>query len=1846
MPSLRHSFSLAASLCAALRSATLLCATLLHASASTADIQIIHSDAQGLRLLVEVDPGVHTGSGPIAAAGLPRGAGPGGVDLPFVAELIATPPGVRLSLIVSSESDTTFSDINLPPADSLSTILPEDGLRRLADAQLLGILRGIPGHALHIYPWQFDPTTRSLRVHTRLLVDVRFDGASSARPHSTTDVAGQALRSAFLNPPSHGGWRAPLPARRAAATRSYDPSRPWVKVSVSEDGVYRITPQWLVSVGVDVEEIDPNSLAMTHVDEPIHITVTGAEDGLFDGADELLFHGRYRRATAPDGDQRDHESEHGPTDTYWLTWGAEPGLRFVAQDVAPVQSFSTRDWYLHTAHFEIDRTFDQLGLAPDSLADRWFWQQERPLEAPYPDRFASQSGFNGDITGFWDDEDYDARVTVALQGITGEGFGEHHTLVKLNGETLEESYWAGQISHVIDTVVPSSVLRPDRNRVLLQGKADRIRVDLIWFNWFRLEFRRRFHAAPGFLDAAVPPAPEGHRITVEGFADEDILLFDVDRGLQLTGGVVDSFSESLFDITFEDAPESAARYVAVDRLSLLTPTGVIDSPSDWRSGAHGFDYVILSHPDLLDAAEKLAKHRRADGLSVAVVSSQDVYDEFSYGRFARDAIAAFADHIYHDWQPRPAYLLILGDETWDYRGIYTGRRHQTLVPTLYYLARRRGYSPSDFHLSLVDGDDLLPDLSIGRLAVDSPAEALTTVDKIIRYDTALPSGPWRSRAIYAANWHAIDEFSGPLDLAAARFTEPLGLQSLRHYAPDESPLPNAIGKGFLDDFNEGALIANFSGHGAAGTMQYLFSTQFSEWDYLSQIQNGGRLPLMLALSCLNGMFVDPRTESLSEHFTELPDGGAIAYISTTAISFTSQNNLLQEGLYTQLFVDGQTRFGPALDVAKIRLLAAHPGWVDDPQGMQLMGDPAQHLALSPGPDYAAVSLETDGTPVVGRTTRVTAVVRNNTRLGPDGPVVTLVGRSQDGVVDTLLRQLRPPFAGTDTVLINWPVTARGEYDLSLVLDADDDIAESDESNNRVDATLSIVEAPVAAPLMPEQGADVTAVRLTALMPVYVDDQDHGERAQFALSTHAAFADSLTRHSPLVAGMAGLAAHSFDQLPVGAGAGDPLFWRVRVTVDGVTSPWSAPRSLRLSATADSLQSWRQQAGALLLGQSESLRLHGDALVVDHEPPAFRPAEPTRDDGFTVLDLPGAGVLATDGRYLYAKRWFNDASKLYGGTDYFARIGTGFGGTFRGRYYGVLADSTTPGISATFHDGYLYSDSGHLFELERIDPETGHLDTVAIADGLLDWTTGQVVSDRERRFGQILHAMITSDGEQIYNVSMSSALGTRVGWGVRVFDVDADGWHLDREFIVPPTETGFTYQWTDGIFADGERLYLIEFAGQRRIRAVSAMDGSFVDEWTSDQDITRVIGGQYDPTNDRVWLGDLEGSGLFRYRRSDGPPAGRLVSPVVGPASAWTSVHVEGTGVELTVEGEREGDWISLVTEPLPVGGVIDLTGVDANQYARFRLVAQIDTAEGAGLHGWTVDFVAASDLEVGDIDFHPDLVRAAIRNRGLMPAPAAAVDLLTRSGRLLATRSVEQLAPGEITIVRFDDPLRGPAERMRVWIRPGAGDGDAANDRADVPFGIPSNEHFLFHTWPQRQPLSHGDAVVAGQAILVEAVGSGRLSVQVDHVASPLDTTWLEATGTRGVLRLQPGKHDVDVRLLSAENVETGSAITLHVVDRLTVSNALVVPNPVGAEGAEFTGYISRPAEISVDIYSLSGRRVRRLQPAFAEAGFVSLSWDGRDQGGGTLAAGSYLFVIRARSEDEVDRKRGVLVVAP
>lgn len=81
-----------------------------------------------------------------------------------------------------------------------------------------------------------------------------------------------------------------------------------------------------------------------------------------------------------------------------------------------------------------------------------------------------------------------------------------------------------------------------------------------------------------------------------------------------------------------------------------------------------------------------------------------------------------------------------------------------------------------------------------------------------------------------------------------------------------------------------------------------------------------------------------------------------------------------------------------------------------------------------------------------------------------------------------------------------------------------------------------------------------------------------------------------------------------------------------------------------------------------------------------------------------------------------------------------------------------------------------------------------------------------------------------------------------------------------------------------------------------------------------------------------------------------------------------------------------------------------------------------------------------------------------------------------------------------------------------------------------------------------------------------------------------------------------------------DSVLSGSRVQLH----------SPAPNPT-ARSVSIAYYIPRPADVSLSIYTISGRAVRRVDLGRQPAGLHSLTWNGLDGQGGRVAPGVYFL---------------------
>jgi hypothetical protein len=154
----------------------------------------------------------------------------------------------------------------------------------------------------------------------------------------------------------------------------YDDSTAY-KIDISEIGMYSMSYEYLQGKGVDVSDIDPQTVKLYNAGQQVPIFVSGARDGKFDPGDVIQFWGEWNPGHEHYYDRYTH------TNVYWLAWGGDLGLRMVEQDGSPMvedpDSLIIPRSYKVSLHVEEDLNYERLTQMSDESIDRWLWEEIR-----------------------------------------------------------------------------------------------------------------------------------------------------------------------------------------------------------------------------------------------------------------------------------------------------------------------------------------------------------------------------------------------------------------------------------------------------------------------------------------------------------------------------------------------------------------------------------------------------------------------------------------------------------------------------------------------------------------------------------------------------------------------------------------------------------------------------------------------------------------------------------------------------------------------------------------------------------------------------------------------------------------------------------------------------------------------------------------------------------------------------------------------------------------------------------------------------------------------------------------------------------------------------------------------------------------------------------------------------------------------------------------------------------------------------------------------------------------------------------------------------------------------------
>ncbi|HEX3582855.1 MAG TPA: C25 family cysteine peptidase [Thermoanaerobaculia bacterium] len=506
-----------------------------------------------------------------------------------------------------------------------------------------------------------------------------------------------------------------------------------------------------------------------------------------------------------------------------------------------------------------------------------------------------------------------ATLSLVMQGCTS---GAHSIDFAINGHDLGTRSMREQERTTWTFTFPQSFLVAGANTLTIQSLGGDEDVSFVVDT--QLTYMHLLRADNGVFEASLPGS---RSVTVGGFAKGTVRAIDVtnpQQPVELDTTIVADPAGGFAATFTTPAGNADAIYVFDGSSALPAPEMAVNKASSWLSDSKaGADLLIITNSAFTSALSPLVTARQRDGISSDVVDVDDVYDEANFGVRDPQAIRSFIDAAVKSWKHAPKWVLLVGDASFDARN-YFGLGAFDFVPTkmvpTVYLK-----TASDDWFTDFNGDGIA-DIPVGRIPVRTAGDATTVFSKIAGRGT--PSGGWATSATFVYDTAKDFDFGSAARDAAKLLPSSITAQQI---ASDR----NAIGTAM----NNGALLTEYVGHGSVE----LWGEDLFDSNDAAALANGNRLPFVISMTCLNGLFNDLFTTSLAESLLTAPNGGAVAVWASSTLTEPDVQAVMNNELMRQVFVSGRS-IGDALVLAKKAVIDqdVRKSWI-------LFGDPSMKL---------------------------------------------------------------------------------------------------------------------------------------------------------------------------------------------------------------------------------------------------------------------------------------------------------------------------------------------------------------------------------------------------------------------------------------------------------------------------------------------------------------------------------------------------------------------------------------------------------------------------------------------------------------------------------------------------------------------------------------------------------------------------------------------------------------------------------------------------------------------------------------------------------------------------------------
>jgi hypothetical protein len=738
----------------------------------------------------------------------------------------------------------------------------------------------------------------------------------------------------------------------------------WFRISVQETGIYKVTYEQLMQMGMNLSGVNsatvrfygngggmlPEANSEYRPDDLIEnaIQMIDGGDGRFDPGDYFLFYGQSPHAWKYNSSalKFDHQQNiYSDYTYYFITTSAGTGKRIATLPQATQAA-------THDATTFVDHKFhEQDNLSIYRTGRQWLGevfdvQTTHDFNFSFPNIVTSaqhvlmiravakseaSSSFAVSVNG-----NSVATMPIASAPETSQGdYAKDNTTTK----RLEISGATVKVSLKYNKSISSSI-----------GWLDYIELNVVRnlvFDGSQMDFRNTEAVGEGEITQFILQN-----------AASGVTVWDVTSPTDAQQVQATSQSNAL---RFRLETQVMREFIAFDGSQFFTAEAAGTVANQNLHAQRNIDYIIVSHPDFMEQAHRLADfHRDFSNLTVLVTTPQAVYNEFSSGAQDITAIKEMMRMFYtraDNGEVMPRYLLLFGDASYDFKDRV--QNNTNFVPT-YESVNSISYTASfatDDYFGFLDPDESanekdLIDIGIGRFVIATPEEAQRSVDKVIHYATSRKCmDDWRNVITFVG-----DDEEGNLHTNQADDLAKLIENYYPQYNTDKIYLDaytqqtNAGGERYPEvneainsRIEKGTLVMNYTGHG--GEVGWAHERVLQNGD-INSWKNYDKMAVFITATCEFARYDDPGRTSAGEYVFLNPKGGGIALFTTARATYAGSNYSLNEKLYQKMFSKKDGVYYAMGDL--IRLAKRESNALGNDLKFLLIGDPALKMAY---PDY-------------------------------------------------------------------------------------------------------------------------------------------------------------------------------------------------------------------------------------------------------------------------------------------------------------------------------------------------------------------------------------------------------------------------------------------------------------------------------------------------------------------------------------------------------------------------------------------------------------------------------------------------------------------------------------------------------------------------------------------------------------------------------------------------------------------------------------------------------------------------------------------------------------------------------